>query len=135
MRNRIEDLADPEAVHRGRRHVPKLTFDGQTTWLLVSRRRCRAARAGSIPHALDCDRLRANREIDGYRPVPDRLAGPEGLNICDEIRIVRRGFYLGRSYFGNAIRVELHAARSRGAGEPIAVDRYAGGLCNSASAC
>lgn len=36
----------------------------------------------------------------GDLPVPDRLAGTEGLNIRDEIRLVRRGFYLGRAYFG-----------------------------------
>ncbi len=32
--------------------------------------------------------------------MPDKLAGPEALNIFDEVRVVRRGFYLGRSYFG-----------------------------------
>ena len=38
--------------------------------------------------------------IEGYRPVPDKLAGPEGLNILDEVRVVRPGLYLGRAYFG-----------------------------------
>ena len=39
-------------------------------------------------------------EVGGYRDIPDRLAGPERLNIRDEVRIVRPGFYLGRAYFG-----------------------------------
>ena len=33
-------------------------------------------------------------KIEGYREVPDKLVGPEGLNIRDEIRFVRPGFYL-----------------------------------------
>src|SRR5262245_38784231 len=37
-------------------------------------------------------------EIDGYRDMPDSLAGRGGLRIRDEIRMVRPGFYLGRAY-------------------------------------
>jgi len=37
-------------------------------------------------------------EIPGYRQVPDKLAGREGLLVRDEIRMVRPGFYLGRAY-------------------------------------
>jgi hypothetical protein len=37
-------------------------------------------------------------ELKGYQPVPDRLAGREGLIVRDEIRMVRPGFYLGRAY-------------------------------------
>lgn len=37
-------------------------------------------------------------EIPGYRKVPDKLAGREGLLVRDEIRMVRPGFYLGRAY-------------------------------------
>jgi len=32
--------------------------------------------------------------------LAEKLAGPEGLNIRDEIRVIRRGLYLGRAYFG-----------------------------------
>jgi hypothetical protein len=39
-------------------------------------------------------------KLDGYRERPDRLAGPDALNIRDEVRIIRPGFYLGRAYFG-----------------------------------
>ena len=38
-------------------------------------------------------------EIEGYRPVPDKLAGPEGLSIRDEIRLLQPNFYLGRMYW------------------------------------
>jgi hypothetical protein len=41
-------------------------------------------------------------DIEGYRQVPDMLAGREGLLVRDEIRMVRPGFYLGRAYAANA---------------------------------
>ncbi|HBL28958.1 MAG TPA: hypothetical protein DD490_19155 [Acidobacteria bacterium] len=37
-------------------------------------------------------------EIDGYLPEIDGIAGRGGLQIRDEIRMVRPGFYLGRAY-------------------------------------
>src|SRR5229473_675304 len=41
-------------------------------------------------------------EIDTYQPIPDILAGREGLLIRDEIRMVRPGFYLGRAYMADS---------------------------------
>ncbi len=41
-------------------------------------------------------------ELPGYTPVPDKLAGREGLIIRDEIRMVRPGFYLGRAYMAGS---------------------------------
>jgi len=41
-------------------------------------------------------------EIDTYQPIPDILAGREGLLIRDEVRMVRPGFYLGRAYMGGS---------------------------------
>jgi hypothetical protein len=38
--------------------------------------------------------------LPGYRRVPDKLAGREGVIVRDEIRMVRPGFYLGRAYMG-----------------------------------
>jgi hypothetical protein len=37
-------------------------------------------------------------ELPGYREIPDLLAGRRGLQVRDEIRMVRPGFYLGRAY-------------------------------------
>ncbi len=100
LRNRIEELvilkpfiADPETI-------PKMAFDGQTTWLLfpavVS---CGTSRLDPTRPSTVIDYSRG-KDVEGYRDIPDRLAGPERLNIRDEVRIVRRGFYLGRAYFG-----------------------------------
>lgn len=100
LRNRIEDLAVLRPFLKDSASIPKLTFDGETTWLLFP------ARVSCGESALDPSRpsividYAKGPEIEGYRPVPDKLAGPEGLNIRDEIRFVRPGFYLGRAYFG-----------------------------------
>jgi len=37
-------------------------------------------------------------EIDGYLPAVDALAGRDGLQIRDELRLIRPGLYLGRAY-------------------------------------
>jgi hypothetical protein len=100
VRNRIEDLAILKPIVTAAATVPKLTFDGQTTWLLFpATLSCGASRFDTLRNSILIDYART-AQIDGYRPVPDKLAGPEGLNIFDEIRIVRPGLYLGRSYFG-----------------------------------
>ena len=39
-------------------------------------------------------------DIDGYLPNVDSVAGRNGLQVRDEIRRVRPGFYLGRAYMG-----------------------------------
>lgn len=39
-------------------------------------------------------------EVEGYIEAIDRLAGKDGLQIRDEIRQIRPGFYLGRAYLG-----------------------------------
>ena len=39
-----------------------------------------------------------NDTIEGFLPAIDSLAGTDGLDIRDEVRLVRPGFYLGRAY-------------------------------------
>jgi hypothetical protein len=100
VRNRIEDLAVLRPVISDADTIPKLTFDGQTTWLLFpARLSCGESRYDKTRRTIVIDYAQT-AQLEGYRPVPDRIAGPEVLNIFDEIRVVRRGFYLGRSYFG-----------------------------------
>jgi hypothetical protein len=100
VRNRIEDLLILRPIIDESDTIPKLTFDGQTTWLLFpARLSCSASRFDPTRRSIVVDYAQT-AQIEGYRDVPDRLAGPGALNIFDEVRIVRRGFYLGRSYFG-----------------------------------
>ena len=99
VRNRIEDLAILKPIVTDAASVPKLTFDGQTTWLLFPATLSCGASRFDTHRSILIDYSRT-AQLEGYRPVPDKLAGPEGLNIFDEIRVVRPGLYLGRSYFG-----------------------------------
>jgi hypothetical protein len=100
LRNRIEDLAILRVIIRDSDTIPKLSFDDRTTWLLFpAELTCGSSRFDPTRRSIAIDYSRGPK-IEGYRPVPDRLAGPEGLDIFDEVRIVRRGLYLGRAYFG-----------------------------------
>src|SRR5262245_60060903 len=100
VRNRIEDLALLKPVIGNTDGIQKLTFDGQTTWLLFpAQLSCGESRFDPSQRSIVVDYAKGS-EIEGYREKPDKLAGPEGLNIRDEIRVIRRGLYLGRAYFG-----------------------------------
>jgi hypothetical protein len=100
VRNRIDDRLLLRPIIRDSDTIPKLTFDGETTWLLFpARLSCGESRFDQTRPSIVVDYSEAPK-LEGYRPVPDRLAGPEGLNIRDEVRIIRPGFYLGRAYFG-----------------------------------
>jgi hypothetical protein len=46
-------------------------------------------------------------DIDGYLPNVDSLAGRNGLQVRDEIRMVRPGFYLGRAYMGRVFALNF----------------------------
>lgn len=100
LRNRIEDLLLLRPIIKDSDTIPKLTFDGETTWLLFpAQLSCGTSRFDPTRPSITIDYARGPK-IEGYREIPDRLAGPEGLNIFDEVRIVRPGLYLGRAYFG-----------------------------------
>ena len=100
VRNRIEDLAILKPIIDDSDTIPKLTFDGQTTWLLFpARLSCGDSRFDATRHSIVIDYSETD-QIEGYRAVPDKIAGREGLNIRDEVRMVRPGFFLGRAYFG-----------------------------------
>jgi hypothetical protein len=100
VRNRIEDLVLLRPLISDSDTIPKLTFDGETTWLLFpARLSCGESRFDPTRPSIVVDYSEAPT-LDGYRPTPDRLAGADALNIRDEVRIIRPGFYLGRAYFG-----------------------------------
>jgi hypothetical protein len=121
LRNRIEELGVLKPFITDVATIPKLTFDGQTTWLLFPARvSCGESRFDPTRRSIVIDYSRGP-EIEGYRPVPDKLAGPEGLNIRDEVRRVRPGFYLGRAYFGDRFALNFTLLDPvAGAGSPPA---------------
>jgi hypothetical protein len=107
LRNRIEDLAFLKPIIPDPETIPKLTFDGQTTWLLFpAKLSCGNSLLDQANRSIVIDYARGS-EVDGYREIPDKLAGPEGLDIRDEVRQVRPGLYLGRAYFRNQFRLNF----------------------------
>lgn len=99
LRNRVDDLLILRPVITDVHTVPKMTFDGDTSWLLFpARLSCGPSRFDPVRKAILIDYAQSP-QIEGYRRIPDQLAGPDGLGIFDEVRVVRPGLFLGRSYF------------------------------------
>jgi hypothetical protein len=123
LRNRIENLAFLKPIIPDPDSIPKLTFDGQTTWLLFpAKLSCGNSLLDPANRSIVIDYTKGS-EVEGYREIPDKLAGPEGLDIRDEVRQVRPGLYLGRAYFRNQFRLNftlLDPATAANANAPAA---------------
>jgi hypothetical protein len=118
LRNRIEDVAVLKLIVEDVETIPRLTFDGDTTWLLFPARvSCGESRFDPTRPSIVIDYSRGP-EIEGYRRVPDALAGADRLNIRDEVRVIRRGFYLGRAYFGERFALNFTLVDPSGAPDP-----------------
>jgi len=99
LRNRIEDLLILKPIvgpHIER--IQKLDVDGKDSWLLFpAKLYCGQSLLDGRRESVIIDYAFTD-DVPGYREMPDVLAGREGLEIRDEIRMVRPGFYLGRAY-------------------------------------
>lgn len=76
-----------------------------------------------------------NETLPGYHERPDALVGRNGLQIRDEIRMVRPGFYLGRAYVKKVFLLNFMlynpgvaeaGLEAFAAGEPVAEDCWTG---------
>jgi hypothetical protein len=121
LRNRIEDLLILRPIVTDVSTVPKLTFDGETSWLLFpARLSCGPSRLDPSRRSILIDYAQGP-QIEGYREIPDRLAGPDRLAIFDEVRVVRPGLYLGRAYFRERFALNFTLLDPAvGAGAPMA---------------
>jgi len=107
LRNRIEDLLILKPFIKDSSSIPKLTFDGETTWLLFpAKTSCGPSKLDPARHAIVIDYAKGS-EVTGYRDIPDSLAGPDALDILDEVRLVRPGLYLGRAHFRGQFRLNF----------------------------
>lgn len=99
LRNRIEDLAVLKPIIDGDLDtIPTIEVHGKKQWLLFpARLYCGQSLLDSRRESIVIDYAFTD-ELHGYRERPDYLAGREGFQIRDEIRMVRPGFYLGRAY-------------------------------------
>ena len=101
LRNRIEDLSVLEPIIGGSTsELRKIEVGGKDQWLLFpARLYCGQSLLDSRRESVIIDYAYSD-EIPGYVERPDFLAGRRGLQVRDEIRMVRPGFYLGRAYLG-----------------------------------
>jgi hypothetical protein len=101
LRNRIEDLSLLAPIVDGDlSNVPKIDVNGRDQWLMFpARLYCGQSLLDSRRESIIID-YSFTDELPGYREKPDFLAGRNGFQIRDEIRMVRPGFYLGRAYAG-----------------------------------
>jgi hypothetical protein len=99
LRNRIDDtsLLKP-FIDDDTSNLRRYEAGGSDQWLLFpARLYCGQSLLDSRRESVIIDYAYTD-EIDGYVERPDFLAGRRGLNVRDEIRMVRPGFYLGRAY-------------------------------------
>jgi len=101
LRNRVEDLSVLKPIIGGdTSDLRKIEVGGKDQWLLFpARLYCGQSLLDSRRESVIIDYAYTD-EIAGYRERPDFLAGRRGVQIRDEIRMVRPGFYLGRAYLG-----------------------------------
>jgi hypothetical protein len=101
LRNRIEDLSLLKPIIDGDLStIEKIDVHGRQQWLLFpAKLYCGQSLLDSRRESIIIDYTFTD-ELPGYRERPDYLAGRNGFQIRDEIRMVRPGFYLGRAYAG-----------------------------------
>lgn len=101
LRNRIEDTTLLKPLIDGDLStIPRITVAGKEQWLMFpARLYCGQSLLDSRRESVIIDYAFTD-EIPGYRERPDYLAGRNGFQVRDEIRMVRPGFYLGRAYIG-----------------------------------
>jgi hypothetical protein len=99
LRNRIQDLAMLKPLlGEDLGTIQKLEIDGKDAWLLFpAKLYCGQSLLDGRRESIIIDYAFTD-DLEGYREMPDALAGREGLQIRDEIRMVRPGFYLRRAY-------------------------------------
>ncbi len=99
LRNRIQDLLILKpVVGPNVDKIQKIDVDGKNAWLLFpAKLYCGQSLLDGRRESVIIDYAFTD-DLPGYREMPDVLAGREGLDIRDEIRMVRPGFYLGRAY-------------------------------------
>jgi hypothetical protein len=108
LRNRIEDtrLLQP-LVGSDMGNIPKTRVGNSEQWLLFpARLYCGQSLLDSRRESIIIDYAFSDM-LPGYREKPDFLAGRNGLQVRDEIRMVRPGFYLGRAYIGRVFLLDF----------------------------
>jgi len=103
LRNRIEDLVVLKLLlGDDADRIEKIEADGKDQWLLFpAKLYCGQSLLDGRRESVLIDYAFTD-DLDGYREMPDALVGRDGLEVRDEIRMIRPGFYLGRAYMKKA---------------------------------
>lgn len=103
LRNMITDREYLKAVLEFEPdELQKVDVAGKSAWLLFpAKLYCGQSLLDSRRESVIID-YAFNDDIDGYQERVDYLVGRGGLQIRDEIRMIRPGLYLGRAYMGGA---------------------------------
>lgn len=81
--------------------IPRITIEGREQWLLFpARLYCGQSLLDSRRESIIVD-YSFSDDFPGYPELLNQLVGRHGLQVRDEIRMIRPGFYLGRTYLGN----------------------------------
>jgi hypothetical protein len=101
LRNMIEHRGEVAALFGVKEADMRTTVhDGKTVGLLFpAKLYCGQSLIDSRRESVIIDYAFGD-EIDGYLAGVDQIAGRNGLQVRDEIRRIRPGFYLGRAYMG-----------------------------------
>lgn len=126
LRNRISNLEFLETLFPNQAEVAELKKGGQTEQLMFpAKLYCGQSLYDGRREAVIVDYAFTD-ELPGYRPIPDKLAGREGLLIRDEIRMVRPGFYLGRAYLNGVFGLNFTLENKAAATQPANEDCWVG---------
>jgi hypothetical protein len=102
LRNRIDDLAILKPIIDNPASLQKISVDGRDAWLLFpAKLYCGQSLLDGRRESIIIDYAFSD-DLPGYHERPDFLAGRRGLQVRDEIRMIRPGFYLGRAYTDRA---------------------------------
>jgi len=87
--------------------TPVKTPDGRDAWLLFPAKvYCGQSLLDGRRESIVVDYAFSD-ELPGYQAAIDALGGRNGLQIRDEIRMVRPGFYLGRAYLSRVFALNF----------------------------
>jgi hypothetical protein len=98
LRHLIDDPATLEKAEVPREGMLSYVLPATDVWLLFpAKLYCGQSLLDGRRESIIID-YAYNETLPGYQERPDALVGRHGLQIRDEIRMIRPGFYLGRAY-------------------------------------
>jgi hypothetical protein len=107
LRNMIEQMTFLKTLFPGfDPEKAPLTPDGKGREIFPAKVYCGSSLIDSRRESIIID-YAFSEDLNGYQNKIDFIAGPEGLDVRDEIRMIRPGFYLGRAYLSRVFALNF----------------------------